>query len=107
VFGDTLVNVAKNPQSHWGAYEDAFGGIALPIYEKAESISLKGSEPVWGDFVTVSLSPSRVELLYGGDSRGWKYIETSHEGRWVKLIRDLEPYAHIDELKSRAIHICL
>jgi len=58
VFGDTLVNIAKNPQSHWDTYKDAFGGTALPIYEKAESIFLKGSEPGWGDFITVSSSPS-------------------------------------------------
>ena len=44
-FGDTLVNLAKNPQSHWDAYRDAYGTFVLPIYEKAEGIFLKGSEP--------------------------------------------------------------
>jgi len=95
-FGDTLINIAKNPQSHWDAYRDAFGSGALPIYQKAEGIFLKGSEPSWADFVTASALLS-IKLLYGADSKEWKYIETWHEGRWVKLIKDLEPYAHIDE----------
>ena len=95
-FGDTLENVAKNPQSHWDAYKDAFGSVALPIYEKAEGIFLKGNEPGWGDFVTASALWS-IKLLYGADSQEWKYIETWQDGRWVKLIKDLEPYAYIDE----------
>ena len=96
VFGGTLVNLAKNPQSHWDAYRDAFGRVALPVYENAEGIFLKGSEPGWGDFVTAALLLS-IKLLYGADSKEWKYIETWHDGRWVKLIKDLEPYSHIDE----------
>jgi len=95
-FGDTLVNIAKNPQSHWDAYRDAYGSVALPVYEKAEGVFLKGSEPGWADFVTASLVLS-IKLLYGADSKEWKYVEKWHEGRWVKLIKDLEPYAHIDE----------
>ena len=95
-FGDTLVNLAKNPQSHWDAYKDAYGTVALPVYEKAEGIFLKGSEPAWADFVTASFLLT-FKLLYGADSKEWKYIETWHEGRWAKLIKDLEPYAYIDE----------
>ena len=95
-FGDTLENLAKNPQSHWDAYKDAFGSVVLPVYEKAEGIFLKGNEPGWGDFVTAS-SLLSMKLLYGADSQEWKYIETWHDGRWVKLIKDLEPYEYIDE----------
>jgi glutathione S-transferase len=95
-FGDTLVNIAKNPLSHWDAYKDAFGSVALPIYEKAEGIFLKGNEPAWADFVTSS-SLLSIKLLYGVGSEEWKYIETWHDGRWAKLIKDLEPYAYIDE----------
>ena len=95
-YGDTLANLAKNPQSHWDAYKDAFGSIALPIYEKAEGIFLKGSEPGWADFVTASALMS-IKLIYGAGSEEWKYIETWHGGRWTKLIKDLEPYAHIDD----------
>ena len=25
IFGDTLVNLTKNPQSHWDAYKDVYG----------------------------------------------------------------------------------
>ncbi|KAF9644290.1 hypothetical protein BDM02DRAFT_3122177 [Thelephora ganbajun] len=95
-FGDTLVNMAKSPQLHWDAYRDAFGSVVLPIYEKAEGIFLKGSEPGWADFVTASFLLS-IKLLYGADSKEWNYVETWHSGRWVKLIEDLKPYAHIDE----------
>ena len=95
-YGDTLANLAKNPQSHWDAYKDAFGSIALPIYEKAEGIFLKGSEPGWADFVTASALLS-IKRLYGASSEEWKYIETWHDGRWTKLIQDLEPYAYTDE----------
>jgi len=87
VFGDTLVNIAKNPQSYRDAYRGTFGTIVLPIYEKADGISLKGGEPGWGDFVTASSLPS-LGLLYDGGSREWKYIETWHEGGLVKLIKD-------------------
>ena len=55
-FGATLENLTKNPQSHWDAYKDAFGSVALPIYEKAEGIFLKGNKLGWGDFVTASAS---------------------------------------------------
>lgn len=95
-FGDTLVNLAKNPQSHWDAYKDAFSSVLLPIYEKAEGNFLKGSEPSWADFVTASALLS-IKLLYGADSLEWKYIGTWDDGRWVKLIKDLEPYGSIDE----------
>jgi len=96
VFGDTLVNLAKNPQPHWDAYRDAYSTFALPIYENAEGIFLKGSEPAWADFVTASWVLA-VKLLYGEDSKECKYTETWDGGRWLKLIKDLEPYAHIDE----------
>ena len=95
-FGDTLVNIAKNPQMHWDAYKDAFTTVALPIYEKAEGVFLKGNEPGWADFVTASALLS-IKLLYGADSKEWKYIETWDGGRWIKLIKDLEPYAYVDE----------
>ena len=94
--GDTLVNLARNPQSHWDAYKDTFGSLALPIYENAEGVFLKGSEPAWADFVTASWLLC-VKLIYGGDSKEWKYIEEWHDGRWAKLIKDLEPYAYRDE----------
>lgn len=95
-FGDTLVNLAKNPQSHWDAYKHAFSSVLLPIYQKAEGVFLKGNEPSWADFVTASALLS-IKLLYGTDSKEWKYIETWDDGRWAKLIKDLEPYGHIDE----------
>jgi glutathione S-transferase len=96
VLGDTLVNMAKNPQSHWDAYKDAYSTVVLPIYKEAEGVFLKGSEPGWADFVTASGLLS-LKLLYGADSKEWKYIETWDDGRWIKLIKDLEPYAQIDE----------
>ena len=96
VFRDTLVNVAKNPRSQWDAYKEAYGSVALPIYEKAEGVFLKGNEPGWADFVTASWLLA-VKLLYGTDSKEWRYAETWHDGRWTKLITGLEPYSHIDE----------
>ena len=95
-FGDTLENIGKNPQSHWDAFRDAYGTVALPIYDKAEGIFLKGSEPGWADFVTASFLLF-IKLLYGAESKEWKFVGTWHDGRWVKLIKDLEPYAYIDE----------
>ena len=93
-FGDTLENVAKNPQPQWDAYKDALSNVILPIYENAEGVFLKGSEPSWADFVTASWVLA-IKLIYGGDSKEWKYIETWDGGRWVKLIKDLEPYAYV------------
>jgi len=95
-FGDTLENIGKKSQSYLDAYRDAYGTVVLPIYEKAEGIFLKGSEPGWADFVTASFLLV-IKLVYGADSKEWKFIETWHDGRWVKLIKDLEPYAYIDE----------
>ena len=96
VFGDTLENMTKNPQSQWDGYRDAYSTVALPIYDKAEGIFLKGSEPGWADFVTASFFLC-IKLLFGADSKEWKFAETWDGGRWVKLIKDLEPYAYIDE----------
>jgi len=95
-YEDTLENMEKNSQSYLDGYRDAYGTVALPIYEKAEGIFLKGSEPGWADFVTASFLLS-LKLVYGADSKEWEFIETWHGGRWVKLIKDLEPYAYIDE----------
>ena len=96
VFGDTLENMGKNAQLYLDAYRDAYGTVVLPIYEKAEGVVLKGSEPGWADFVTASFLLT-IKLLYGAESKEWKFIETWHEGRWVKLIEDLQPYGYIDE----------
>ena len=96
IYRDTLANMAKNPSSYWDAYKDAFASVVLPIYETAEGVFLKGSEPAWADFVTASWLLC-FKLLYGGGSKEWKYIETWDGGRWAKLIKDLEPYAYIDE----------
>jgi len=95
-FGDPLVNIAKNPQSHWNAYRDAYATVALPIYEKADGVFLKGSEPGWADFVASSFLLS-IKLLYGADSKEWNFVEIWDDGRWVKLIKDLEQYSYIDE----------
>ncbi|KAF9783121.1 hypothetical protein BJ322DRAFT_1155953 [Thelephora terrestris] len=98
--GDTLVNIAKDPQSHWDAYKDAFSSVALPVYGKAEGIFLRGNEPGWADFMTASALLS-IKLSYGVDSKDRKSIETWDNGRWIKLIKDLEPYAHIDGRDGR------
>ena len=68
----------------------------LPIYEKAEGVFLKGNEPSWADFVMESWTLF-IKLLYVAESKESKYAEAWHNGRWTKLINDLEPYAHIDE----------
>ena len=91
-FKDTLVNMAKDPQPQWDAYKEVFGSVALPIYEKAEGVFLKGNEPGWADFLTAARIVF-VKLLYGADSKEWKYVEAWHDGRWTKLIKDLEPYS--------------
>jgi len=96
VFRDTFENMTKNPEAQWDAYRDVYSAVALPIYEKAEGIFLKGSEPGWADFVTASFLVW-IKLLYGADSKEWKFVETWDEGRWAKLIKDLEPYGYIDE----------
>jgi len=85
VFGDTLENMGKNAQLYLDAYRDAYGTVVLPIYEKAEGVFLNAS------FLLT------IKLLYGAESKEWKFIETWHEGRWVKLIEDLQPYGYIDE----------
>ena len=95
-YGQTLENMAKSSQSYLDEYRDAYGTVALPIYEKAEGVFLKGSEPGWADFLTASFLLA-IKLVYGVESKEWKFIETWHEGRWVKLIKDLGPYAYIDE----------
>ena len=94
--GDTLENLAKNPQSQWDGYKDFLTSVTLPIYEKAEGTFLKGNEPGWADFVTSSMVLS-LKLIYGADSKEWEYIETWDNGRWIKLIKDLEPYGYVDE----------
>ena len=95
-FGDTLVNIARNPRSQWDTYKSGYTSVLLPIWEKAEGTFLKGSEPGWADFLTASGLLS-IKLMYGADSKEWKYIETWDGGRWAKLIKDLEPYAYSDE----------
>ena len=69
------------------------------MYENAEGVFLKEREPSWADFVTASWVLT-IKLIYGGDyggdSKEWGYIETWDGGRWVKLIKDLEPYTYVD-----------
>ena len=95
-YGDTFVNMEKDPQPQWDAYKEVYGSVALPTYKNAEGIFLKGNEPGWADFVTASWILF-LKLLFGKDSKEWKYAETWHDGRWMKLIKDLEPYAYVDE----------
>ena len=91
------MNIAKGPQPQWDAYKEVYGSVVLPIYEKAGGGGfLKGNEPGWADFVMASWTLF-IKLLYGAESKEWKYAETWPDGRWTGLIKDLEPYAHTDE----------
>jgi hypothetical protein len=68
----------------------------LPIYENAEGIFLRGNGAGWAEFIPASAF-SIIGTVYGADPKGWEYTETWDTGRWIALIKDLEPYAHIDE----------
>ena len=90
------MNISKDAHPQWDACKEVYGSVALPIYEKAEGVFLKGNEPGWPDFVMASWTLF-IKLLYVAESKEWRYAEAWHNGRWTKLINDLEPYAHIDE----------
>ena len=91
-----MVNISRDPRPQWDASKEVYGSVALPIYEKAEGAFLKGNEPGWADFVMASWTLF-IKLVYVVESKEWKYAEAWHNGRWTKLINDLEPYTHIDE----------
>ncbi|KAF5360964.1 hypothetical protein D9756_005163 [Leucocoprinus leucothites] len=73
------------------AFFDALEGW----YAKSSGSFLVGDTPSFGDFVVVALFRS-MRIVRGEDSEDWRKLSTMNNGRWVKLLNDLEKYASVE-----------
>ncbi|KAK0478679.1 hypothetical protein EDD18DRAFT_1086905 [Armillaria luteobubalina] len=85
---DTVLK-GEERESEWAKLKEAFG--------KVDKWYGKGDRYVMGDvvsYVDITLCASIMWLrtLYGEDSEEWKDLSKWHEGRWGKLVKDLEKY---------------
>jgi len=64
-------------------------------YAKSKGAFLVGDEPSFGDF-TLAGYLQVLKIVQGEHSDDWKKMSIANNGRWVKLLRDLEKYASVD-----------
>ena len=64
-------------------------------YAKSEGAFLVGDDPSFGDFTLAGFLQA-FKIIQGEESEDWKNIGAMNDGRWVKLLRDLEKYASVE-----------
>ncbi|TBU27115.1 hypothetical protein BD311DRAFT_779188 [Dichomitus squalens] len=82
-----------------GLWRELEAGLAKVAkwYEAGEDKDRKflmGDDPVMADFV-VAGRLMWLKVVLGEEHEEWKAVETWHEGRWAKLLKDLELYAEV------------
>jgi glutathione S-transferase len=65
-------------------------------YEKSDGPYFMGSIPSFADFVVGSLVLS-LKIFDGEEGEDWKRVAAWNNGRWVRLVRDLEMFASTDK----------
>jgi glutathione S-transferase len=61
-------------------------------YEESGGPYLMGNAPSFADFAVGAFLVA-VKMVNGEDSEEWGKISTWHDGRWFKLVKDLEEFA--------------
>lgn len=64
-------------------------------YAKSKGAFLVGDEPSFGDF-TLAGYLHMVKIVQGEQSDDWQKMSAMNNGRWVKLLEDLEKHASVD-----------
>lgn len=64
-------------------------------YAKSEGAFLVGDDPSFGDFTLAGFLQA-FKMIQGEESEDWKKIGAMNNGRWIKLLRDLEKYASVE-----------
>ncbi|KAF5348514.1 hypothetical protein D9756_009567 [Leucocoprinus leucothites] len=64
-------------------------------YTKSSGSFLVGDTPSFGDF-TLAGRLQAMKIVHGEDSEDWKKLSTVNNGRWAKLLKDLEKYASVE-----------
>ncbi|KAJ3570061.1 hypothetical protein NP233_g4656 [Leucocoprinus birnbaumii] len=91
---DQLKPAGEELEKLWGrlfALFDAMDGW----YEKSSGPFLVGDQPSFGDF-TVAASLMGMKILFGEESEDWKKVSAANNGRWLKLLSDLEAYTSVE-----------
>ncbi|KAF5348509.1 hypothetical protein D9756_009568 [Leucocoprinus leucothites] len=64
-------------------------------YAKSSGSFLVGDTPSFGDFALAG-NLQIAKIVWGEDSEDWKKFSTMNNGRWAKLLKDLEKYASVE-----------
>ena len=64
-------------------------------YAKSKGAFLVGDEPSFGDF-TLAGYLQVLKIVQGEQSDDWKKMSVMNNGRWIKLLSDMEKYASVD-----------
>ncbi|KAF5341601.1 hypothetical protein D9758_014088 [Tetrapyrgos nigripes] len=85
---EDLVPKGESVKVEWKKVEDGFGKIAGWMKEDK---FIMGDTASFADFV-IGAFLIMSKIAWGEDSQEWKDIAGWHDGRWSKLVKNLEPY---------------
>ncbi|KAF5348513.1 hypothetical protein D9756_009566 [Leucocoprinus leucothites] len=89
-----LIPVGDELEKTWGKLHASFDALET-WYGKSSGSFLVGDVPSFGDF-TVAGVLQAMKILFGEGSEDWKRLSTMNNGRWAKLLSDLEKYASVE-----------
>ncbi|KAL7278073.1 hypothetical protein ACG7TL_008043 [Trametes sanguinea] len=79
-------------EAHWRGLREGLGEVRRWL---GDGRFFMGDTPSFADFVVAGRLMWMKKIL-GEEDAEWKAVEEWHEGRWAKLLHDLEEYTHVD-----------
>ncbi|KAF5348510.1 hypothetical protein D9756_009569 [Leucocoprinus leucothites] len=97
IFGkpvDQIRPVGEEEEKMWEKLHALFNSLD-EWYAKSSGPFLVGDTPSFGDFTLAGMFKS-MQVVCGVDNEDWKELSTMNNGRWGKLMSDLETYAIVE-----------
>ena len=76
-------------EKEWQKVEESFGTLSKG--RKSDVLIMGGETPCFADFTVASWLRS-FKVVFGEESKEWKDILRWHDGRWERLMKELEEY---------------
>ncbi|XP_006462874.1 hypothetical protein AGABI2DRAFT_207534 [Agaricus bisporus var. bisporus H97] len=92
---EQIMPVGEELEQLWRKTKEFFD-LLEGWYEKSGGPYFMGGIPSFADFVVGSMVLS-LRIFDGEDGKDWRRVSVWNDGRWVRLLRDLEKYASTDE----------
>ncbi|KIK53439.1 hypothetical protein GYMLUDRAFT_49327 [Collybiopsis luxurians FD-317 M1] len=92
-YGMELERVLPGPErgeKEWQKVEESFGTLSKGM-RKSDVLIMGGETPCFADFTVAGWLRS-FKVVFGEQSKEWKDILRWHDGRWERLMKELEKY---------------